>query len=135
MLKLNSKIRFDKGMKYGLVLPIFICRAMSTSLSVLFVTTNSMENATGLARGLVENQLVACVNIIPGVTSIYKWEGQMNQDSELILMLKTRTELVEQVTNWVKSNHPYTCPEVIALPIIGGNQGYLDFMVNSTKCG
>ena len=105
---------------------------MSASLTAIFITTNTIESATSLANGLVQNDLAACVNIIPGVTSIYKWEGALNSDQEVILMVKTRQELVENVTNWVKANHHYSCPEVIALPIIGGNPSYFDFVINGT---
>lgn len=107
---------------------------MSANLSAVFITTGSMESATSLATGLVENELAACVNIIPGVTSIYKWEGKLNTDSELILMVKTRSELIDQLTAWVRANHPYSCPEVISLPITSGNPAYFDFVLNSTKC-
>ena len=106
---------------------------MSTNLSVVFITTNTIESATNLAKGLVENELAACVNIIPGVTSIYKWEGQLNQDQELILMVKTRMELVDRLTEWIKNNHHYSCPEVISLPILSGNQAYFDFVLSSTS--
>lgn len=120
-------------MKFGLFFPLIIYRGMSTNLTAVFITTNTMESATSLASGLVQNELAACVNIIPGVTSVYKWEGKINQDQELILMVKTRQELVDEVTKWVKSNHPYDCPEVISLPILAGNHAYLDFVLNSTR--
>jgi len=110
-----------------------IFRTMSSSLSVVFITTSSMESATSLATGLVESELAACVNIIPGVTSIYKWEGKLNSDQELILMVKTRTDLIDPLTAWVRAHHPYSCPEVISLPITSGNPAYLDFVLNSTK--
>ena len=116
------------------IMASIIFRSMSQSLSAVFITTGSMESATNLARGLVENQLAACVNIVNGVTSVYKWEGQMNVDPELILMVKTRTELIGELTEWVKANHSYSCPEVIALPIIGGNSAYMDFVLGGTKC-
>jgi periplasmic divalent cation tolerance protein len=118
-------------MKSGLLF-ILLVRRMTSSLSAVFITTNSMDSAKNLAKGLVENKLAACVNIIPGVVSVYKWEGQLQEDHEHILMVKTRQELLPQVTDWVKSNHPYTCPEVISLPIQGGNPNYLDFVFNST---
>ena len=109
-----------------------ILRRMSSELSAVFITTNSIESATGLAEGLVKNELAGCVNIIPGVLSIYKWEGEINRDQEFVLMVKTRKVLVEPLTQWVKENHHYKCPEVIALPVFGGNSDYFQFILNST---
>ena len=86
-----------------------------------------------LANGLVTEKLAACVNIIPGIKSVYMWEGELNQDEELLLMVKTQSSLVPDLTTWVKANHPYDCPEVIAVPITDGNPDYIDFVVANTR--
>ncbi|CAG9321488.1 unnamed protein product [Blepharisma stoltei] len=115
---------------------LYICFAMASAhkaVSAIYITINTIENAQMLARGLVENQLAACVNIIPGIQSIYKWEGVINQDQELLLMAKTRTELIDELTSWVKRNHPYQVCEVISVPITGGNLDYIQFLLNNTK--
>ncbi|XP_012061060.1 PREDICTED: protein CutA homolog [Atta cephalotes] len=96
--------------------------------SVAYVTVPDDAVAKRLARGLVENKLAACVNIIPRLTSIYEWEGKIQEESELLLMIKTRTEKVNALTKYVKENHPYTICEIISLPIQNGNNDYLKWI-------
>ncbi|XP_018316123.1 protein CutA homolog [Mycetomoellerius zeteki] len=96
--------------------------------SVTYVTVPDDAVAKRLARGLVENKLAACVNIIPQLTSIYEWEGKIQEEPELLLMIKTRTERVDALTKYVKENHPYTICEVISLPIQNGNSDYLKWI-------
>lgn len=96
--------------------------------SVAYVTVPDDAVAKRLARGLVENKLAACVNIIPQLTSIYEWEGKIQEEPELLLMIKTRTEKVDALTKYVKENHPYTVCEVISLPIQNGNSDYLKWI-------
>src|SRR5690606_24122210 len=94
-------------------------------LATLYVTTSSSDEARRLATGLLEQRLVACANIIEGVTSLYRWKGAIEQDKETVMLLKTRAELVQQATTWIASNHSYETPCVVAWPIIGGNEDYL----------
>ncbi|XP_071580266.1 protein CutA homolog [Temnothorax nylanderi] len=96
--------------------------------SVAYVTVPDDAVAKRLARGLVENKLAACVNIIPQLTSVYEWEGKIQEEPELLLMIKTRTERVDALTKYVKENHPYTVCEVISLPIQNGNDDYLKWI-------
>lgn len=96
--------------------------------SVAYVTVPDDAVAKRLARGLVENKFAACVNIIPQLTSIYEWEGKIQEELELLLMIKTRTEKVDALTKYVKENHPYTICEVISLPIQNGNSDYLKWI-------
>lgn len=96
--------------------------------SVAYVTVPDDAVAKRLARGLVENKLAACVNIIPQLTSIYEWEGKIQEEPELLLMIKTRTEKIDALTKYVKENHPYTVCEVISLPIQNGNSDYLKWI-------
>ncbi|XP_033231207.1 protein CutA homolog [Belonocnema kinseyi] len=96
--------------------------------SVAYVTVPTDEIAKKLAHGLVENKLAACVNIIPQVTSVYEWKNKINEDNELLLMIKTRTESVDALTKYVKENHPYEVCEVISLPIQNGNKQYLNWI-------
>lgn len=106
-------------------------RYVAGTHSVAFVTVPNEELGRKLAKGLLENKLAACVNIIPGVKSIYEWEGKLNEDSELILMIKTRTSRVDDVTKFVRENHSYDVAEVISTPIDNGNAPYLDWISQS----
>lgn len=98
----------------------------------VFVTVPNMEVAKKIASGLVSHKLAACVNIIPHVTSVYEWEGKINEDSELILMIKSQESLFSELEKFVKENHPYSVPEVIGLPIQQGSQSYLDWIAQVT---
>ncbi|KAF9797039.1 hypothetical protein SFRURICE_006914 [Spodoptera frugiperda] len=96
--------------------------------SVAYVTVPSVDVGKTIGHGLVKNKLAACVNVIPQVTSIYEWEGKINEDSEALLMIKTRTTQVDKLTEFVRTNHPYSVCEVISLPIKNGNPPYLKWI-------
>ncbi|XP_015686851.1 protein CutA isoform X1 [Protobothrops mucrosquamatus] len=99
--------------------------AAGNSLSAAFVTCPNETVAKDLARALVEQRLAACVNVLPGVTSIYRWKGAVEEDAEVLLMIKTRSSRVSALAEYVRSVHPYEVAEVIALPIQQGNPPYL----------
>jgi periplasmic divalent cation tolerance protein len=80
----------------------------------------------------VGKRLAACVNIIPGITSIYSWKGSVQKDDELLLMIKSRESLVSQIVSDVRQNHPYDVPEVISVPIGGGNEAYMQWVAAET---
>ncbi|XP_016993031.2 divalent-cation tolerance protein CutA [Drosophila takahashii] len=101
------------------------------SSSVAFVTTPDRESARKLARSLVEQKLAACVNIVPHIESIYMWEGKVTEDSEFLMMVKTRTSRIDELSKFVRENHPYSVAEVIALPIQNGNPPYLDWIAQT----
>lgn len=96
--------------------------------SMAFVTAPSQEVAKKIAGGLVKNKLAACVNIIPGVVSMYEWKEKIEEDPEVIMMIKTRTSRLEEVTKYVRENHPYDVCEVISSKIDQGNPPYLDWI-------
>ena len=100
---------------------------------VMFSTASSSEEATKVAQALVETHLAACVNIVPGVRSLYFWEGKVQDDAELLLVIKTRAKLVDQVTAKIKELHSYSVPEAIALPILGGSKDYLRWLEEVTQ--
>jgi len=96
--------------------------------SIVNVTAPSMECAKTLAQGIINNDLAACVNLLPNVTSVYKWKGETNEDSEALMIIKTRTSRVEELTNYVKTHHPYEICEVISTKIENGSAPYLDWI-------
>lgn len=96
--------------------------------SLLYITAGSREEAVAVARELVAARLVACANVIPGATSLYWWEGAVQEETEAVLVAKTRSEMVEEVIERVRQVHSYTCPCVVALPIAAGNPPFLDWI-------
>ncbi|KAL7136762.1 hypothetical protein ABFS83_10G052500 [Erythranthe nasuta] len=100
---------------------------------VVYVTVPNKEAGKKLAESIVKARLAACVNRVPGVESVYEWKGEIQTDCEELLIIKTRESLLEALTQHVKANHEYEVPEVIALPITGGNSQYLEWIKNSTK--
>jgi periplasmic divalent cation tolerance protein len=100
---------------------------------VILITAGSPEEGAKIARSLVAEHLVACVNCIPGVRSFFFWEGKAQETDEVLLVCKTRRELMEKVIERVKALHSYTVPEIIALPIVGGLPAYLAWVKDSTK--
>ncbi|MBI5427067.1 MAG: divalent-cation tolerance protein CutA [Nitrospinae bacterium] len=92
---------------------------------VVLITAGSEAEADKLSRGLVEEKLAFCVNAVPGIKSTYYWEGRINVDPEILLIVKTRNDLFESLESWVRKNHGYSVPEVIALPIVKGSGPYL----------
>ena len=102
---------------------------------VVLVTAGSEGEATSIARDLVEKRLVACVNILPGVRSIFQWEGKVTEEYEYLLVAKTVSRLFERVVTAVKSLQSYSVPEIIALPIQHGLPEYLRWVRESTNEG
>ncbi len=99
-----------------------------TDVRVLLCTVPSPEVGKTLARGLLTDRLCACVNVVPGLTSMYRWEGKLVEDREALMVIKTRGALIDDVTRHITENHPYTVPEVIALDVSAGHASYLDWV-------
>ncbi|HEY6552521.1 MAG TPA: divalent-cation tolerance protein CutA [Vicinamibacteria bacterium] len=91
-------------------------------------TVASAEDGDRLARALVERRVAACVNVVAGVTSFYRWEGGVQRDEERLLVIKTRTDRFSDLRNALVDLHPYEVPEVIALPITGAHSPYLAWL-------
>ena len=100
---------------------------MSEHLVVL-ITAGSQEEAERVAGALVMGRLAACANVIPGVTSIYRWDGQIQQDQEWLLVVKSQQAVLEDLVECVQELHSYDVPEIIALPVTGGSKAYLDWI-------
>ena len=95
---------------------------------VVLITTSSEEEAQKLGRVLVGEGLVACANIIPAVRSIFRWEGQVTEEQEALLVLKTVSETFDSLEAKVKAHHSYDVPEIIALPIQAGSRPYMEWL-------
>lgn len=99
---------------------------MSDKYIVVFITVGSALEAEKLSRGLVEERLAYCVNAIPSVKSTYFWDGKVCVDEEIMLILKSRNNRFEDLERWIRKNHSYDIPEVIALPLVKGSDAYLN---------
>ncbi len=99
---------------------------------VVLVTAPSSDVAASLVRTLVERRLIACGTILPGATSIYRWDGAIEEANEVQLVLKTAAERVEALTGAMAQLHPYENPEVVVLPAVGGSERYLAWVLAET---
>jgi len=98
----------------------------------LHVTMPDQERATALARALVDEGLAACVNILPGVKSIYRWEGRLQEDDEVLCLIKTRPAVFDRARARILALHPYEVPEIIAFSVDDGSAAYLDWLKKAT---
>ena len=101
--------------------------------AIVYSTIGSIEDARRIANTLVEEQLVACVNIIPNIESIYRWEGKIENDEEFIIIAKTTNENINKTITRINTLHNYELPDIIALPIIDGLKDYLDYITRETS--
>lgn len=98
----------------------------------VFVTAPDREVALSLARQVVEERLAACANVMPNVTSVFRWEDSMREEPEVLLIFKTGAERVEALIERISDLHPYDVPEVLALPVEAGYGPYLEWVRDST---
>jgi len=99
-----------------------------TDTIVMLCTAPDTAVGEKLGRGLVEARLAACVSIVPGLTSIYRWKGEIQVDREVQLLIKTRADARERVRAWLRANHPYEVPEILELAVAGGSEPYLAWL-------
>ena len=102
------------------------------SVQLVLCTCPTREVAVGLARSLVEQRLAACVNLLPGVQSVYRWQGGIHTDEEVLLLIKTQESRLEQLKAHVLAQHPYELPEILAVPVGSGLDRYLDWIGDET---
>lgn len=100
---------------------------------VIFVTAASNEEADKIANKLIEEKLAACVNITRNIKSVFWWEGKIDNAAESLLIIKSKKPKLARIIKLIKSLHSYQVPEIIALPIIGGNKGYLNWIDDSLR--
>lgn len=107
--------------------------ALAAEALVVLCSVGSADDAERLARELVERRLAACVNVLPGVLSIYRWKGRVERDDERLLIIKTRRPRLAEVQAALVALHPYELPEVLALPIEAGYGPYLEWLIEATQ--
>ncbi|HDQ44054.1 MAG TPA: divalent-cation tolerance protein CutA [bacterium] len=100
---------------------------------VVFSTASGGDEAERIARTLVEEKLAACVNVLPGIRSIYRWEDRVQQDDELLIVIKTTESRFPAVCDRIRDLHGYEVPEIVALPIIRGSEEYMDWISASVR--
>jgi len=102
-------------------------------ISLIYTTINNEKDAKKIANYLLEEQIVACVNIIPNVHSIYRWKGKIEEEKEFILIAKTKDENVIKAINKIKKLHNYEIPDIISIPVNNGYSEYLDYIKRETE--
>jgi len=106
--------------------------APGADVRVAFATAPDAEVAARIARALVEEELAACANLVSNVRSIYRWQGRLEDESEVMLILKTRADRVDALAERLRALHPYEVPELLVLPVESGLPAYLDWVRGAT---
>lgn len=102
-------------------------------IAVAMTTAPSADKAAEIARTLVAEGLAACINLIPGVRSVYSWKGELCDDAEVLCMIKTRVDRIEALRTRLLTLHPYELPELVVLNVTGGHVPYLEWIAASVK--
>ena len=100
---------------------------------VVLSTTPNVNEAERLGKEMVEKGLVACVNIIPQIRSIYKWKEKLHNEEEMLLVMKSRKDRTEEIIDYIRKNHSYEIPEIVSLPITSGSEKYLAWIDQNTR--
>ena len=101
-------------------------------ITFIYITAGSLDEAKAIGKALVSERLVACVNIIENMNSIYWWKDEIQDEREVVIIAKTKTKRVSDVVDKVKSIHSYDCPCIVSLPVLGGNKDFLDWIAKET---
>ena len=99
---------------------------------IVNTTASNREEAVRISKFLVENKLAACCNIIENVTSVYNWNSRINEDSEVLIIMKTKVSLYDKVEEEIKRLHSYDVPEIICSPLLTGSKEYLGWIEEET---
>jgi periplasmic divalent cation tolerance protein len=108
---------------------------MDSPARTVLVTVPDSATGEALGRTLVEERLAACANIVPGIVSVYRWEGTIQRDSEALMILKTTVAAMEALRERIVTLHPYDVPEVLALPVVDGHGPYLRWVEDEVEVG
>jgi periplasmic divalent cation tolerance protein len=106
---------------------------MPEPVCLAYCTCPDEESAERIADALVQEHVAACVSIIPGVRSVYRWGDELTRDDELLMLIKTTAARLADLTAWINALHPYEVPELIVQPITDGLEPYLDWVRTCTK--
>ena len=104
-----------------------------SKVHLLLSTVDSAQTAKQISSTIVEEHLAACVNILPGISSCYRWEGAIQYEQESLLILKTSTDRVPDLIARLEALHPYDVPEIVSIPVEAGHSPYLEWVVSETK--
>jgi periplasmic divalent cation tolerance protein len=104
-----------------------------SGIQLLYSTVSSVKDAENIADKLVVDRLAACVSFVPRITSVYRWEGRLERESETLLIIKTASDKVDQTISRLKELHPYEVPEIIVLPIERAFDPYVEWVVAETR--
>lgn len=103
-----------------------------TEVRIAYSTIGDASAARQIARQLVEERLAACVNILPAMRSVFRWQGMVQEEREALMIIKTIAPRYAELETWLLANHPYDVPEILALPVAGGSATYLDWMTEES---
>lgn len=106
---------------------------MITDAIIVLTTVETSDDGERIAHLLIERELAACVQIMPLMNVIYRWQGKVEKASEHLLLIKTRRELYSTIESEIRANHPYQVPEIVALAVENGSKDYLSWLIDSTK--
>jgi len=100
---------------------------------IVLITASSPDEAAKIGSALVEEHLAACANIVPEIRSLFYWAGKVQDESEVLMLVKSRLPLMEKLVARVTSLHSYSVPEIIAIPVVAGSKAYLEWLAETTK--
>jgi periplasmic divalent cation tolerance protein len=123
----------ESGEVFTLAIEGTIVGKHMTDFQIVLSTCADHEQAERIAHRLVEQQVAACVNILPGVQSIYRWQGKVDSTGEVLMLIKTRADLVPEVETTIAGLHSYQVPEFLVLPVFGGSHAYLAWLTDSLR--
>ena len=99
----------------------------------VYITCKNSEEALAIGKAIVQEQLAACANVLPQMKSIYMWEGELQMEEEAVLVLKSHAALFQELASHVKALHSYTTPAILSLPIVDGDQDYIEWMAGEMR--
>jgi len=105
----------------------------SQQILLVMTTITDIDKGKSLARQIIDEQLAACCNIVPGITSVYRWQDELCEEQECLLVMKTVESRFNELSKFISMRHPYETPEIIALPITAGSQEYLSWVTQATS--